>query len=178
MNPAQEILEYSKHYSNVYSNELPSRTGLLSAEEKEFMEKQANSSISDMVAACQAKLNLGLEYFYAVQQQLMSTQQAWAAIIAEKERYNTVGWQAGTADFTRALHTCLYMVPKRSNMGLLGPFHRGGLDALSSVDGDDQRDGDCEEDEQNDASRGEEEEQLMYEPRGTQNLEDFQVFNP
>ncbi|KAK3391200.1 hypothetical protein B0H63DRAFT_520396 [Podospora didyma] len=225
MNPAKEILEYSKHYSNVYSNELPGRTGLLSAEEMEFMEKQANSSISDMVAACQAKLNLGLEYFYAVQQQLMSTQQAWAAIIAEKERYDTVGWQAGTADFTRALHTCLYMIPKRSNMGLLGPFHGvkgigacadgvadfssnsgsipvaydngsglpdyedslcesaefenwGGLDALSSVEGDDQRDGDCEEDEQNDASRDEEEEQSIYEPRGTQNLEDFQVFDP
>ncbi|KAK5656495.1 hypothetical protein OQA88_4472 [Cercophora sp. LCS_1] len=26
------------------------------------------------------------------------------------------------ADFSRALHTCLFMIPKRSNMGLSGPF--------------------------------------------------------
>jgi hypothetical protein len=230
MNPVQEILEYSKHYSIVHSNEPLSRTGLLSGEEMEFMEKQANSSILDMAAGCQVKLNLGLEYFYAVRQQLMSTQQAWTAIIAEKERYDTVGWQVGTPDFMRALHTCLYMIPKRSNMGLLGPFYGvqgigtpaeggladfssnsgsipvaydngndlpdyedslcestefedwGGLDALGSVEGGDQRDRECEEDEQRGANiDGEEEEQPIYESSGTPQkrfLEDFPVFDP
>jgi hypothetical protein len=228
MNPAQNILDYGKHYSNVYSNEPPSRTRPLFVEEMEFIGKQANSSISDIAAACQAKLNLELEYFYTVQRQLIATQQAWAAIIAEKERYDTVGWQAGTADFTRALHTCLYMIPKGSNMGPLGPFHGvkrikacaedgpadfsshsrsipvaydngndlpdyedslcesaefedwGGPDLLSSVEGSDQRDGYCEEGEQNEAIRDEEEEeQPIYESRGTpQNLEESQVFDP
>ena len=229
MNPALEILEYSRHYSGIYSNGSPSRTGLLSTEEMELMEKQAHSSISDMVADCQTKLNLGLEYFYAVQQQLISTQQAWTAIIAEKERYDAVGWQAGTADFTRALHTCLHVIPKRSNMGLLGPFHgvQGinaciedgladissnsgsipvaydnrndlphyedslcenaefedlvGLDTLSSVEGDDRRGGECEEDEQNNANEDEEEvAQPIHDLGGTQKsfLEDFSVSDP
>lgn len=226
MNTVQKILRYSKHYSTVYSKEPPSSTRRLSMEEIEFIEKQANSNILDIAAACQAKLNLGLEYFYAVQQQLTSTQQAWAAIIAEKERYDTVGWQAGTADFTRALHTCLYTIPKRSNMGPLGPFHGvrgigayaedgladfshsgsmpvaegngndlpgyeeflcesaefedwGGLDASSSVERGDQRDGYRQENEQNEAIRDEEEEeQPIYESRDTdQNLE-VQVFDP
>jgi hypothetical protein len=194
----------------------------------EFTRKQANRSLSDIAAACQAKLSLELEYFYAVQQQLIATQQAWAAIIVEKERYDTVGWQAGPSDFTRALHTCLYLIPERSNIGPLGPFHGvngirtcaegglagcslhsgsipgaydncsdlpdyedslcesaeskdwGGLDALSTVEGSDQRDGDYEEDEQNEETRDEKEEvQPIYELRGTPpNLEGSQVFDP
>jgi hypothetical protein len=76
INPAQNILDYSKHYSNVYSNKPSSRTRLLSIEEMEFIEKQVNSHISDIAAAYKAKLNLELEYFYTVQQQLIATQQA------------------------------------------------------------------------------------------------------
>ncbi|KAK4143919.1 uncharacterized protein C8A04DRAFT_28261 [Dichotomopilus funicola] len=56
----------------------------------------------------------------------------------------------------------------------------GGPDAVSSVEGSDQRDGDCKEGEQNEAIRDEEEEeQPIYELRGTpQNLEESQAFDP
>ncbi|KAK0702695.1 hypothetical protein B0H67DRAFT_675856 [Lasiosphaeris hirsuta] len=123
MNPAQEILDYNENCANAYSSEPAGpRRHLLFEEEIEFMEKQSNSNVSTIITACQAQLSLGLDYFYTVQQQLMSTQQAWAAVIAEKERFNAFGWQARPTDFTRALHTCLFVIAKRSNMGLLGPF--------------------------------------------------------
>jgi len=121
MDPAQEILNYNNNCANAYSSNGPRRY-LLFEEEVTFMERQSNDSASTIVADCQAQLSHGLDYFYAVQQQLMSTQQAWAAVITEKERFNAVGWQARPSDFSRALHTCLSVIPKRSNMGLLGPF--------------------------------------------------------
>jgi len=118
MHPINNILNCGKQYSNIPPS-------FLSTEEVEFMQKQATSDTLEVSAACCAKLNLGAEYFYAVQHQLVSTQQAWAAIIAEKERYDMVGWQNGNAEFIRALHTCLFMIPRRLNMGYLGAASQG-----------------------------------------------------
>ena len=66
---------------------------------------------------------------------LMSTQQAQAAVITKKERFNAVGQQARSTDFSRALHTCLFVIAKRSNIGLLGPFH--GVNGIyAGIEGD------------------------------------------
>ncbi len=126
MNPAREILQYGKQYSATYSSQPFGYTRPRCA--VQFIREQANASFYDLVTACQTKLNLPTEYFSAIQKQIISTQRAWDAITAEKERYDTVGWQMGTAEFTRALHTCLYMIPERTDIGLLGHFH--GIQAL------------------------------------------------
>ncbi|TPX07311.1 uncharacterized protein E0L32_010808 [Thyridium curvatum] len=130
MNPVRDILDYSSSQPN-HKNK-----NSLSAEELKFMKMQAVHSPSEIMAACQAKLDLGLEYFYAIQQQLLSAQRAWSAVITEKKRYDAIGWQTGSVDFARALHTCLYTIPDTARCGELGvePAVKGQAD-LSSDSG-------------------------------------------
>ena len=101
MNSVQEILAFSKRDSN-----------------RGFVNTHAL-----IAEVCKAKFKLHAESFYAIQRQLSATQRAWNAIIAEKERYDIVGWQAGSAEFTRALHACLITIPRAVNMDLPAASH-------------------------------------------------------
>lgn len=90
MNSPCEILQHSKCYSAVYLAQLFSCKRRLCA--GEFIRDQAHASFSDLVVARQTKLNLGTEYFYKLQPQIMSTQRAWKSAQTASLRSDSSLW--------------------------------------------------------------------------------------
>ena len=91
MNSPREILQHSKCYSAVYLAQLFSCKRSLCA--GEFIRDQAHASFSDLVVARQTKFNLGTEYFYKLQLQIMSiTQRAWKSAQTASLRSDSSLW--------------------------------------------------------------------------------------
>jgi hypothetical protein len=125
-NYARDIVIFGNHYRDLYSAE--ERHGqseggwLLNSSERSFIREQATYDGSHIVTECQKRLDLGIQYYYGIRNQITSILHAWDAVIAEKNRSDEAGWQAPSREFLHAFHTCLYLIPQRVRIGLLGPF--------------------------------------------------------
>lgn len=125
-NYARDIVIFGNHYRNLYSAE--ERHGqseggwLLNPSERSFICEQATYDGSHIVTECQKRLDLGIQFYYGIRNQITSILHTWDAVIAEKNRSDEAGWQAPSREFLHAFHTCLYLIPQRVKVGLLGPF--------------------------------------------------------
>jgi hypothetical protein len=135
-NYARDIVIFGTHYRNLHSAEErygQSEDGcFLNPSETSFIREQATYDGSHIVAECQKRLDLGIQYYYGIRHQITSILQAWDAVIAEKNRSDEVGWQAPSREYLDALHTCLYLIPQRVRVGLLGPFE--GAEGVNASD--------------------------------------------
>ncbi|KAH8744265.1 hypothetical protein F5883DRAFT_662052 [Diaporthe sp. PMI_573] len=127
-NSASNIAMFGNYYRAILSAEtdvrrdLPDGSRLLRPDEISFMRGHATYDNSALAAACQERLNLGTEYYYAVKHQITSMSRLWDAVIDEKRRYDTVGWHVESRDFMDGFLLCSHMIPQRVNIGFLGPF--------------------------------------------------------
>ncbi|KAK4139109.1 uncharacterized protein C8A04DRAFT_33429 [Dichotomopilus funicola] len=125
-NYARDIVIFGNHYRDLYSAE--ERHGqseggwLLNPSERSFIRQQATGDGSHIVTECQKRLDLGIQYYYGIRNQITSILHTWDAVIAEKNRSDEAGWQAPSREFLHAFHICLYLIPQRVRVGLLGPF--------------------------------------------------------
>ncbi len=120
-NPAADIIRFNSYYQNLIDQGDRFKEGL-SLKETAVLDEQARYNDSELAASCCRKLDLGMAYYSAIGHQIDSVQAAWAAVVREQIRYKTVGWQGGSRKFIKALHTCLYMIPIRMQIGILGPY--------------------------------------------------------
>ncbi len=65
---------------------------LLRPEEASFIRTTAAYDDSSAAIACQKRLDLELDYYYAVKHQITSIQRVWDSILDEKRCYDAVGW--------------------------------------------------------------------------------------
>ncbi|KAK4243574.1 hypothetical protein C7999DRAFT_36100 [Corynascus novoguineensis] len=125
-NYARDIVIFGNHYRDLYSaEERPGQSEggwLLNPSERSFLREQATYDGSYIETECQKRLDLGIQYYYGIRNQITSILHTWDAVIAEKNRSDEAGWQAPSREFLHAFHTCLYLIPQRVRVGLLGPF--------------------------------------------------------
>lgn len=72
-----------------------------------------------MKIACQERLDLGIDYYYAVKRQITSIQRVWDAILEEKRHYDSVGWLDRSRSFMDSFQLCSYLIPQRVSIGFI-----------------------------------------------------------
>jgi len=93
---------------------------LLHPDEASFIRETAAYDDSSAAVAFQERLDLGIDYYYAVKHQITSIQRVWDAIIDEKCYYDVVGWFERSRGFIDSFRLCSYLIPQRVSIGFLG----------------------------------------------------------
>jgi len=95
---------------------------LLHPEEISFIREVAACDNSTAAMACQERLNLGIDYYYAVKHQITSVLRLWDAVLDEKRRYDALGQFKRSRNFMDSFQLCSYLIPQRASIGFLGPY--------------------------------------------------------
>ncbi|TPX15368.1 uncharacterized protein E0L32_004645 [Thyridium curvatum] len=120
---ADTILMFGSYYQTIAAMEtdIAEHRKLLQPDEIAFVRGASLYDDSGIAGICQTRLNLGLDYYYAVKHQITSLQRAWDAILDEKRRYDAVGWPGRSRGFMESFHLCSYLIPQRVSIGFPGP---------------------------------------------------------
>lgn len=119
-----DILMFGRYYQTIVAME-PDMIGnerLLQPGEASFILGTTTYDESTAAGICQERLDLGLDYYYAVKHQITSFMRVWDAVLDEKRRYDAVGWQQRSRSFMDCFQLCSYLIPKRVNVGFLRPY--------------------------------------------------------
>ncbi|KAI1207650.1 uncharacterized protein F4807DRAFT_469160 [Annulohypoxylon truncatum] len=123
-NSVDDILMFGRYYQTIVAMEpdLVDDRRLLREEEASFIRETAACDDLTAVATCQERLNLGLDYYYAVKHQITSFLRVWDGIIDQKRRYDAAGWFERSRGFIDSFQFCSYLIPQRVSIGFLGPY--------------------------------------------------------
>ncbi|KAJ0103768.1 uncharacterized protein J7T55_001224 [Diaporthe amygdali] len=118
-----DILMFGRYCQRILAMEPGSVYGMKPLKPEEAASISGTAAYDDSTAAvvCKERLDLGLDYYYAVKQQIMSLLRVWDAILDEKRRYDTVGWLERSRTFMDSFQLCSYLIPQRVSIGFLGP---------------------------------------------------------
>lgn len=118
-----DILMFGRYCQTILAMETGSIDGMkpLSPEEAAYISGTVAYDDSTAAIVCKERLDLGVDYYYAVKQQITSLLRVWDAVLDEKRRYDTVGWLERTRTFMDAFQLCSYLIPKRASIGLFRP---------------------------------------------------------
>lgn len=94
----------------------------LSPEETAYITGTAAYDNPTAAIVCRQRLDLGIDYYYAVKQQIRSLLRVWDAVLDEKHRYDTVGWLERSRSFMDSFQLCSYLIPQRVSIGSFGPI--------------------------------------------------------
>ena len=117
------ILRFGKYYQTIVAMEpdMVDDKKVLHPEETSFIRRIATYDDSTAAAACRGRLDLRLDYYYAVKHQITSFQRVWDAILEEKRRYDAAGWLGRSRSFMDSFQLCSYLIPQRVSIGFFGP---------------------------------------------------------
>jgi hypothetical protein len=124
VNSINNILRFGRYYQTLVAMEpdvVFDGGSVLYRAEASFIERIANHDESTAARTCRERLDLPLDYYYAVKHQITSFQRVWDAILEEKRRYDAVGWLGGSRNFMDCFQLCSYLIPQRVSIGFLGP---------------------------------------------------------
>lgn len=118
-----DILMFGRYCQMILAMEPRSIDGMkpLSPEEAAYISGTAAYDDSTAAMVCKERLDLGIDYYYAVKQQITSLLRAWDAVLDEKRRYDTVGWLERSRTFMDSFQLCSYLIPQRASIGFFGP---------------------------------------------------------
>lgn len=123
-NAVNNILTFGRYYQTMVAMEpdvVFDDRSVLHPEEASFIQRIAIYDDSTAARTCRKRLDLPLDYYYAVKHQITSFQRVWDAVLEEKRRYDAVGWLGGSRNFMDCFQLCSYLVPQRVSIGFLGP---------------------------------------------------------
>lgn len=129
---ADDIVMFGRYYQTIVAVEpdMVDDRRLLSPEEASFIRRTAAYDDLTAAVACRERLDLGLDYYYAVKHQITSFMRVWDAVLDEKRRYDAVGWLERSRGFMDSFQLCSYLIPQRVSIGFLGPY--GGIPQLDT----------------------------------------------
>lgn len=118
-----DILMFGSYYQTIVAmdSDLHGRK-LLHPEEISFIREITAYDNSTAAMACQERLNLEIDYYYAVKHQITSVLRLWDAVLDEKRRYDALGRFQRSRHFLDSFQLCSYIIPQRVSIGFLGPY--------------------------------------------------------
>jgi len=124
---ADDILMFGSYYQTIVAMESDMAHNLhdrklLHPEEISFIREVAAYDNSTAARACQERLTLGIDYYYAVKHQITSVLRLWDAVLDEKRRYDALGRFKASRNFMDSFQLCSYLIPQRVSIGFLGPY--------------------------------------------------------
>ncbi|KAK0627173.1 hypothetical protein B0T14DRAFT_511958 [Immersiella caudata] len=123
---ADNILVFGSYYQTIAAMEPDAHNlhdrKLLHPEEISFIRQVAAYDNSAAAMACQERLSLGIDYYYAVKHQITSVLRLWDAVLDEKRRYDALGRFNRSRSFMDSFQLCSYLIPQRVSIGFLGPY--------------------------------------------------------
>jgi hypothetical protein len=130
-----DILMFGRYCQAMLAMEPGSIDGTkpLSPEEAAYISGTAAYDDSTVAMVCRERLDLGIDYYYAVKQQITSLLRAWDAVLDEKRRYDTVGWLERSRTFMDSFQLCSYLIPQRVSLGFFGPVRAPYLEPHSTI---------------------------------------------
>ncbi len=107
---------FGNYYQTLFSGKRDTKMDLfdhsrfLYPDEVFFIHQYIIYNDSNLGIAYWERLNLGIEYYYTIRQQITSILGLWNAIIDEKRRYDIVDWYMESRDFIDGFLLCLYII--------------------------------------------------------------------
>ncbi len=124
-NGINNIFTFGRYYQTMVAQMEPDVVfddrSVLHFAEASFIERIALHDEATAARTCRERLDLPLDYYYAVKHQITSFQRVWDAVLEEKRRYDAVGWLGGSRNFMDCFQVCSYLIPQRVSIGFFGP---------------------------------------------------------
>lgn len=119
-----ENVQFGHWIKQQLSREMGTTAGIvpiLTSQEHSLITERLLQDNTEIEAACVQRLSVGREFYVRVKQDLLAILQAWDAVIDEKDAFDRTERLMGDRQSIESLLICTDIVPRRVNIGSLGP---------------------------------------------------------